>query len=556
LSDVLAVVAEAEAATERGLWAVGWLAYEAAGAFDPALVTHPPRPRLPLAHFALYPAPALTTELPEAAPAEIQLAPDLDAESFANRIAGVHAAIARGDTYQVNLTFRLNGDYAGDPWRLFARLQAAQPGGYGAYIDARTHVVASASPELFWRLDGDTIVVRPMKGTRPRGRWPTEDQALAAELTTAEKDRAENVMIVDMARNDLGRIARVGSVKVPTLFEAEGYPTLWQMTSTVTAETRAGLGDILRATFPCASITGAPKASTMRLIHDLEDTPRGVYTGAIGYWAPGRQAQFSVAIRTAVIDRQLSRVTYGVGSGVIWDSRADDEYRECLLKGRALTESPEAFELFETLRWTSTQGFWLEAFHLERLAESAARFGFPYSGAHCRDVMAQAVAGENRALRVRLTLDRRGRARAVSADAPAVAWDAADPARAPLPVRVAESPIDSQDLWLYHKTTRRGVYERALAQARLAGPCEDVILWNERGEVTETTIGNLVVACGGRLVTPPVSAGLLAGTFRRWLVESGVVQEDAVPVAVLAGADALWRVNGLRGWERVVVDRF
>lgn len=553
LGEVADVVAEVEDAVERGWWAVGWIAYEAANAFDASLETRPSVPDLPLVRFGLYPPPTLAKDLPEASPAEVRLQPDLRVETYRDRIQRVHAAISCGDTYQVNFTFRLNGDEPDDSWRLFARLQAAQPGGYGAYLESPTHVVASASPELFWRLDDDTITMRPMKGTRPRGRWPTEDRALAAELIASEKDRAENVMIVDMARNDLGRIARVGSVRVPTLFQAEPYPTVWQMTSTVTAETRAGLGDLLRACFPCASITGAPKASTMRLIRELEDTPRGIYTGAIGYWAPGRHAQFNVAIRTAVVDRQRKRVTYGIGSGIVWDSRAEDEYDECLLKGRILTEPIASFELIETLRWSPGDGFWLEANHLERLGVSAARFGFRFDPNETRAAWGAAVAGAERPQRVRLTLDRSGRTRITIADAPPVATQQGDLSRAPLRVRLASAPVSTADLWLYHKTTCREVYDRALAAARDAGPCDDVVLWNERGEATETTIGNLVVAHAGRLLTPPVSSGLLAGTFRRWLLESGRVEEAVIPLDTLRAAEGLWRINGLRGWEPITL---
>ena len=551
LSEVAAVVAEAEAAVERGWWAVGWIAYEAAGAFDAALETRSAEPGLPLVRFGLYPPPTLSLAVPEAEPADVSLEPDLGLGAYRERIDRVRSAIARGDTYQVNLTLRLEGDFRDDPWRLFRRLQAAQPGGYGAYLESPTHVVASASPELFWRLDGDAITMRPMKGTRRRGRWPAEDRALAEELIGSEKDRAENVMIVDMARNDLGRIARLGSVNVPTLFEVEPYPTVWQMTSTVAATTRAGLGDILKACFPCASITGAPKASTMRLIRELEDTPRGVYTGAIGYWAPGRRAQFNVAIRTAVVDRLRRRARYGVGSGIVWDSSAEDEYHECLLKGRILTEPIASFELIETLRWSPGEGYWLEAFHFERLKESAARFGFRFDEAACRSALNEAVEGVARPQRVRLTLDRFGRAQVTLADAPPVARELAEVARAPVRVRVAGSPVSTNDLWLYHKTTCREVYERALSSARAVGPCDDVVLWNEQGEATETTIGNLVVARGGRMLTPPVSAGLLAGTFRRWLLERGVVEEGVLTVDSLRAADGLWRVNGVRGWERI-----
>ncbi len=549
LADVAAVVAEAEAAADRGLWAVGVLAYEAAGAFETALATRSPVVGQPLAWFGLYPPPQAVPPPHFPEPIAVAVAPDLSEDDYVKRVGRVHAAIAAGDTYQVNLTLRLQGDFDDDPWRVFAQLQAAQPGGFGAYLDLGDVVIASASPELFWRLDGETITMRPMKGTRRRGRWPAEDAALAAELVASEKDRAENVMIVDMARNDLGRIASTGSVRVPALFTPERYPTVWQMTSTVTAETRAGLDEILRACFPCASITGAPKASTMRLIRDLETTPRGVYTGTIGYWAPGRRAQFNVAIRTAVIDRVRRSLTYGIGSGVVWDSGPVDEYHECLLKGRALTELATAFELIETLRWSPDEGFALVELHLDRLLQSARRFGFALDLAACRAALDESVVGARDPVRVRLTVTRAGVPCVTTAPAPPVAWLGADPTRQPLCLRFAIGPIDDRDPWLFHKTTRRGVYEQALMAARRLGSCDDVVLWNARGEVTETTIGNLVVAYAGRRLTPPVSSGLLPGTFRRWLLERGMVEEAIVTRTMLGEAEAVWRVNALRGWE-------
>jgi len=553
LTDVPLVIASAEAASASGLWAVGFVAYEAATAFDPALSTHPPHPRQPLAWFGLFPPPREAPP-PAALPLRIEAQPDLAQSAFIERIARIQAAIALGETYQVNLTFRLNATDVPDPRQVFAQLQAAQPGGYGAYLDLGDIVVASASPELFWRLEGETITMRPMKGTRRRGRWPIEDEALAAELVSAAKDRAENVMIVDMARNDLGKIARIGSVRVPELFTAERYPTLWQMTSTVQAETTAGLGEILRACFPCASITGAPKASTMRLITALEDTPRGVYTGAIGYWAPGRRAQFNVAIRTAVIDVSGTRLSYGVGSGIVWDSEAVDEYHECLLKARTLTEPVEPFDLFETLRWSPGMGFWLEERHLARLSGSAQRFAFICDLEAVREALRRAVAGHEEPCRVRLTLSSDGRVAAVASPAPPVALEASAAAgRAPLGLRWALEPVDRRDPLLYHKTTRRDLYDKALAVARGQGPCDDIIMWNEAGEVTETTIGNLVIEVAGRLWTPPVEAGLLAGTFRQSLLDCGAVVEGPVTRAMVGEAQAFWRVNSLRGWERARV---
>jgi para-aminobenzoate synthetase / 4-amino-4-deoxychorismate lyase len=285
--------------------------------------------------------------------------------------------LVRGHTYQVNHTFPLRASFTGDPWAFFLDLAAAQQGQYAAFIDTGPLAICSASPELFFRLDGDRLTARPMKGTAPRGRTLAEDESRIAELRRSEKNRAENLMIVDMIRNDLGRVAEIGSVAVPRLFEVERYPTLLQMTSTVTARTQASVAEILAHIFPCASITGAPKVRTMEIIRELEPQPRGIYTGAIGFIAPGRRAQFNVAIRTVLIDRERQQASYGVGSGLVWDSDAATEYAECVLKARVLTERRPSFQLLEALLWEPDSGYFLLAAHLERLANTAVYFQVP-----------------------------------------------------------------------------------------------------------------------------------------------------------------------------------
>ena len=263
-----------------------------------------------------------------------------------------------------------------DPWNLFLRLVAAQDPPYGAFLDTGEWAICSASPELFFRLDGTRIQCRPMKGTAARGRTQAEDLAQAQALQASEKERAENVMIVDMVRHDLGRVAQAGSVKVARLFEVERYPTIWQMTSTVEAQTEAGLGEIFQALFPAASVTGAPKVRTMQIIADLEPLPRRLYTGAIGFFAPGRRAQFSVAIRTLLVNRKTGCAEYGVGSGITWDSNPEAEWQECRAKARILAPQSPAFSLLETMRWTLDEGYYLLEQHLARLQESALYFGF------------------------------------------------------------------------------------------------------------------------------------------------------------------------------------
>ncbi|MEJ5225182.1 MAG: aminodeoxychorismate synthase component I, partial [Anaerolineales bacterium] len=473
LEGVLPALRDIEASVEtEHLYAAGWIAYEAAPAFDPALTAHPPTGELPLLWFGLYSAPVTLSSLP--APAASHhlgpFAPSVSRQDYDAAIAAIKTHIARGETYQVNFTFRLRLPFEGDAWSLFHSLVRAQGAGYAAYVDAGRFVVCSASPELFFTQTGDLLESRPMKGTAPRGRTLAEDEALAAQLRASEKNRAENVMIVDMIRNDLGRIAETGSVRVPALFSTERYPTLWQMTSTVQARSRGPLSQTLAALFPCASITGAPKVSTMRIIAALEDTPRGVYTGAIGFMGPGRTAQFNVAIRTAVIDRASGQAEYGLGGGVVWDSTPGGEYDEALLKARVLTAPPRPdFQLLETLLWTPSDGYWLKERHIARMVESAAYFGFPAAPGEIAAYLDATAAHFHKPQRVRLLMDEAGRLSHESTDF--------TPADNPPPIRaaLAAQPVHSRDIFLFHKTTHRQVYDHA----RAARPgVEDVLLFN------------------------------------------------------------------------------
>jgi len=540
--DVVSVLARAERFVEaRGLHAVGFLCYEAAAAFGLA-VRGGGEPGLPLACFGLFEAPQRIPHPPLGPACEPgPWQPALGPEAYARAVREIQERIAAGDTYQANLTFPLRAPFAGDAWAFFCSRVPVQRARYATFLDLGRYAVASLSPELFLLRDGERLETRPMKGTAARGVTEEDDSVRARGLLGSAKDRAENLMIVDMLRNDLGRVAELGSVAAPELFAVERYPTLFQMTSTVTARSPAATTEVVSALFPCASVTGAPKMRTMQILAELEAAPRGLYTGAIGVLAPGRRAAFSVAIRTLIVDRDQAQAVYGVGSGITADSAAEDEYAECLLKGRVLQEEP--FRLLETLRYTPGEGFFLLDEHLDRLRSSASYFGIP---APPREILVAALSragsGLAEAARVRLLVDLEGGVGLESAPL-------GPPAGGPVRVGLATTPVDPASRWLYHKTTRRQLYD----EARRSRPdCDDVLLWNPRGELTEACLANVVVELPEGACTPPVPCGLLAGTLRRHLLETGRIRERVIHVEEAVGR-SLYLINSVQGWREAVL---
>jgi len=595
LGDVIAAHRHVEEAVVRdGLYAAGFVSYEAAPAFDPSLVVNDDG-QFPLLWFGLYES-AEEVELSAAArganKGTLDWQASVEREEFNRNLVRVKDLIRSGDTYQVNYTYRLRTPFARNPWSFFLQLVAAQDPPYGAFVDTGDWIICSASPELFFRLDGARIQCRPMKGTAARGRTQAEDLALAQALQTSEKERAENVMIVDMVRHDLGRVAQTGSVKVARLFEVEKYPTIWQMTSTIEAQTEAGLGEIFRALFPAASVTGAPKVRTMQIIADLERLPRRLYTGTIGFFAPGRRAQFNVAIRTLLANRTTRRAEYGVGSGITWDSDPEAEWQECRAKTRILAPRVPAFSLLETMRWTPEEGYYLLERHLERLQNSAPYFGFRFNLAALRLALERLAAGlgrKRRRIRLLLTKEgrinletkalpknlacanplpripplpfRRGEGRGEGSLPPLGSWSRCAAKRPwrlrqaavkPQRIALARAPVDSSDPFLYHKTTNRALYEAA----RAACPgFDDVLLFSEKGEITESTIANVAVDIAGKLCTPPVSCGLLPGTFRAHLLRQGQLVERPITVTELLRSPRIFLLNSVRGIYPVEVVR-
>lgn len=552
LHEVRGVLDAVHAAAQGGAWCIGYVRYEAAPAFDAALATHGADG--PLAWFAVHDA-ALPWphDAPEQGPAEIAWAASLPRGEFDASLARIQQAIADGEVYQVNYTAPLQGHAQGSAQALFEALHRTQPEGYCAHIDAGGTQVLSVSPELFfdWTSDaaGGDILARPMKGTAPRGATPEADAAQAEHLRTAPKERAENVMVVDLLRNDISRIAQPHSVRVPRLFHTQALPTVWQMTSDVQARTRAGttLTDVFAALFPCGSVTGAPKVRAMQLIRDLEPAPRGVYCGAVGVVRPhgppgqgGVAATFNVPIRTVVLAQGPDAVaaTCGIGSGITSGAEAEAEWHEWRHKRAFVERASAAFELLETLALVDGQLRHRDD-HLARMAVAAAHFGYPWDLARVQACLqALAVQHASGAWRVRLLLDSRG--------APRAEAFALQPTPTPVHLRLADRAFDEADSeFVRHKTTRRAHYA---AFAPTTPGVLDTVLWNRAGEITEGTFGNIALRLDGRWVTPPLACGLLPGVGRAVALREGRVAEAVVRLQDLPRVNGWAFINSLRGW--------
>ena len=544
IEEVLPLIRKIEESTQKeGLYAAGFISYEAAPAFDSCLPAKIDG-KFPLLWFGLFKQVNEITILQsgnDQAPA-IQWHPSVTPEEYRCCLHTIRNYIREGDTYQVNYTYRLRAVTDVDPWHLFIQMAGDGEAPFAGFVDTGEWAICSASPELFLRQDGRQIESRPMKGTAARGLWFEDDLAKSETLICSEKERAENVMIVDMVRNDLGRVALCGSVQVPSLFKVEKYPTVWQLTSTVSAQTCAPLDKILQATLPPASITGAPKQRTMEIIADLESSPRRIYTGAIGFVAPGSRAQFNVAIRTVLLHKPTGCAEYGVGGGIIWDSKPADEYEESLTKTKVLAPFPRNFDLSETMLFEPLAGYTLLEYHLKRLVQSAEYFGFRIDPRKIREELARVAAGlPQRPHRVRLLVSRLGKIRCEAASMEL------SPRRFSNVV-LAKNAVDTRDVFLYHKTTRRFVYEDAV---RMCPGNDDVLLFNEVGHATETTVANIAVEMDGVLCTPPVRCGLLPGTQRAWMLDHAQLQERILSIQEVLSSPNVYLLNSVRGIHKV-----
>ena len=549
IDEVKPVLEAVHAAAEAGHWCVGHVRYEAAPAFDAALQVHAADG--PLVWFEVHDgAPSAWPSAQAAGPAEARATwlPTLARPDFDAAIARIHQAIGDGELYQVNYTAPWMGTVTGEGAALFDALLRAQPGGYAACFTAGEEQVLSVSPELFfdWQASaaGGSILARPMKGTAARGATPALDVAAAERLRASPKERAENVMIVDLLRNDLSRIAEPHTVRVPELFHTQALPTVWQMTSDVQARTRTGLRlpDVFAALFPCGSVTGAPKVRAMQLIRELERQPRGIYCGAIGVVRPdghgGIAATFNVPIRTVVMRGTQARCS--IGSGITASAEAGAEWQEWLHKQAFLARASEPFEVLETL--ALVDGVYRhQAEHLARMAEAAQHFGYPWQPAAVHACLQSLAAQHGRGpWRVRLLLDRFGQPRAEAF--------ALQPTATPVRLQLATRPLaEAHGEWVRFKTTRRAHYA-AFAPAPGSG-IFDTVLFNAEGEITESTFGNLAMQMDdGRWLTPPLACGLLPGVGRAVALREGRVQEGVVRVQDLHRVRRWAFINSLRGW--------
>ncbi len=551
----LAIVAKGLA---RGLHAAGFFSYELGYCLEPKLAgLMPEERRVPLFWIGLFPEPQPLDDegtrawldahggAGRAKLSDLQLS--WTREQYAKAFTAVQDYIAAGDVYQINLTLKYRFAFEGDPVALYAALRRKQRVAYGALISTPEFSVLSLSPELFLHRDGKHIATRPMKGTAPRGRTPREDARIKTWLAMDEKQRAENLMIVDLLRNDLGRVAKIGSVEVTDLFTVETYRSVHQMTSGISAELRSDMDfkDVLHALFPCGSVTGAPKVRAMEIIRELESEPRGVYTGAIGHVAPSGDFQFNVASRTVVLDGDSGEM--GIGGGIVADSKEESEFEECLLKAQFLTRVDTPFQLIETMRYEQGRGFYLLERHLARLQSSAAHFGYPFS----REAVIAALEQEASLIEtlvalVRLLLAEDGALTVTSTPIE-------------LPTRdtvwrfvISDQRLDEKDPLFYHKTTRRQFFDREMERQKAATGCDEVIFLNNKGELTEGTRTNIFLELDGRLFTPALASGLLPGTLREELLDlpRATASEAVLTQADLARATRIYLGNSVRGLVR------
>ncbi|OGV40566.1 MAG: aminodeoxychorismate synthase, component I [Lentisphaerae bacterium GWF2_49_21] len=545
-SEVLPALKQIEASLVKGLYVVGFISYEASPAFDPANRTRKPD-GFPLLWFSSYKCFSefhFPNDFSFSHP-PVSFSPETEKQIYLKNVRKIRKYIYDGDIYQANYTFRMTGEAQGNPELLFLNLSISHPVPYSAFINAGNLKIISNSPELFLESVSGRIRSLPMKGTASRAATFDEDRKVAEDLSKDLKNRAENIMIVDMVRNDLGRICRTGSVKAEKLFHVDTYPTVHQMISEVTGRLKPDtcITDILSATFPPASITGAPKIRAMEIISGLETSPRKAYTGSIGCFMPDGDFCLNVAIRTFICSDKKTEL--GIGSGIVADSEPEKEWTECLMKSDFANFAKPDFKILETILWTRSKGFAFLKEHLERAQNSQEYFGQRWDGAKAKKAIRRLMSFLSRSkiniARVRLMISEDGNAETEYSVLEKTGWN-----KLMLKIKLSRKKTDSKDVFLYHKTTNRKLYDEEFRKAHSEG-FDEVIFQNEKGEITEGAISNIFILKGGSWLTPALSCGLLPGIWRSKMICELRTSEERITAVDVKNAEKIIIGNSVRG---------
>jgi para-aminobenzoate synthetase/4-amino-4-deoxychorismate lyase len=537
LNSIISILEQVEELAAQGFWCLGYISYEASPAFDSNLKIRTASTE-PLIAFHVFDS----VEKRPRDPSKNNFflsnwQSELNLEQYQLKAAQLKTEIQAGNTYQTNFTFRIDTAFEGDPLDCFFAFVAKQEAAYSTFLLFDHIAICSASPELFFERSDTSVISKPMKGTARRLSDPVLDSDSALKLKQSDKERAENVMVVDLIRNDLSRIAETGSVHAKSVFDIEELATVWQMTSTVSAEVNQPTVEIWKALFPCASITGAPKAQTMQIITDLEISARSIYTGSICTYFPGPQKRVraNVAIRTIEIDQLQKRARYGVGSGFTWHSNSENEYQECLLKAEATPQNLQNVKILETILFEVDKGYFLLDPHLKRLKETASFFVYPYCEQIAIQLLELAAKDFEKNQRCRLLLDSKGKFE--------LKTEELNNLPSPFSLKLAKEPLDSNSLFVRFKTDQRHIYESLRRD-----DCDDTILFNNAGQLCETCIGNVVYKINNEWFTPPSEVGLLKGIYRQSLLEQGVLREAVLRIEDMKTVEAFAIINSVRGW--------
>lgn len=538
--EVLPALEKIQTALNQGYYAAGYLSYEAAPAFNNQLVVHSEN-EMPLLWFGIYDKISNPSLNGSKSYSTTDWTPNIPVKTYNEHIDKIHEYIKQEKTKQVNYTLQMESKVEGDSYSFYKQLKEVQSN-YSAYLHIGDYTILSASPELFFQLKDDTLTARPMKGTIGRGLTYEEDMENAAWLAQSEKNKLENKMVVELMTEELKAVAKPNSIRVASAYDVERYPTVYQMTSTIQADidNDKTITDIFNALFPCGSITGQPKETTMEIIRELETTTREVYCGTIGFITPSKEAIFNVPIRTVVINNNDHIARYGVGGAITIDSTKEEEYEEVLTKAAVLNEKRDTFQLLETIGLVDGEYIVFDK-HMKRLTESGTYFEFRLDLNKIKDSLDKIAAKHNSGYyRVRLVVEQDGNY--------SIETNKIENNFEEITATIAKTPIDKHNVFLYHKTTNRSTYENKKNEVKHT---DDVLMWNESREITEFTTGNIVVELNGELLTPPISCGLLGGTFRSALLDKGEIKEKVITLDELKACTNIWFINSVRKWVPV-----